>query len=141
MVHALNEIHRVLTDDGQLVDLRPITGERQLELVGPSDHLRIGPFERLAVDPDDAAADGAVRTAIRDGLFHREKDGSFLFAYYWDTVDEMKAYVDERWSYTTLPPETEQEARRVMTAGPGRLRCLITVKISRMRKLSDASHK
>ena len=135
MVHALSEIHRVLTPGGLLLDLRPISGDTPLEVVRPGRSPELaGYYDEPSDHPDDVAANNAVARAVRRGLFQRERDGSFRFAYYWDSVDEMRAYVKEKWTATRLPGPVSRKARRLMAPGDGRVRARVNMNITRLRK-------
>ncbi len=46
---------------------------------------------------DDIAADNAIRGILRDGIFKEIGADYFDFAYYWNSVAEMKADMDDRW--------------------------------------------
>ncbi|MBI3764082.1 MAG: hypothetical protein HY260_19750 [Chloroflexi bacterium] len=135
MVHALKEIHRVLAPGGVLLDIRPISGATPLEVVREGKVELAGHFDESKDDPDDVAANNAVSRAVRRSLFHREKSGQFDFAYYWDAVDEMRAYVKEKWTASKLPGSVSRKARRLMAPGDGRVRARVTVIISRLRKV------
>ena len=137
MVHALTEIQRTLRPGGVLIDLRPIRDpNRQLEVIRDDGALVVGDFDVFADDdPDDEAAHAAVRRVVRDGLFSRERDGSFKFSFYWDTVDEMMEYGEARWSSVSLSTAVQERARRLMRMGDDcRLRTDITMIITRLVK-------
>ncbi len=134
MVHALREIHRTLRPAGLLIDLRPITTARTLEILRPSGAEYVGDFEVLETDPDDEAANAAVRAVLASGLFRRERAGQFQLATYWASVDEMKAFVDERWTSARLPAALEAAARAEFARGENRLRSYATMVITRLAK-------
>jgi hypothetical protein len=134
MVHALTEIQRALRPGGVLIDLRPIRAPRQLEVIRDGGSLVVGDFDVLeGDDPDDEAANAAVRRVVQEGLLNRERDGSFKFAFYWDSVDEMIEYGEARWSSVSLSPAVQKRARRLMN-NDRRLRTHITMIITRLVK-------
>ena len=135
MGHALSEIHRVLVRGGLLLDLRPISGDTPLEVVRDHKVEFAGYFDEDEDHPDDVAANNAISRAVRRGLFHRERNGRFRFAYYWDTVDEMRAYIKEKWTATRLPGPVSRKARRLMAAGNARVRARLTMNIAALRKV------
>ena len=67
MVHALTEAHRVLSEDGLLVDLRPAAVHRRVYHAQGTVRRLIG-VTRERFD-DERAADRAVRAVVRSGLF------------------------------------------------------------------------
>ena len=67
MVHALLEAHRVLSDDGLLIDLRPASVHRRVYHVqGKASRLLGVTRERF---DDERASDRAVRAVVRSGHF------------------------------------------------------------------------
>ncbi len=98
MVHALNEILRVLAPDGILIDLRPLLDQWPLEVESAGRRREAGRVIDLT-EPltDDLAATQAVEEIAKRGWFIREQEDIFPFFYYWDTPDEMQAYISETW--------------------------------------------
>ncbi len=137
MVHALREIWRVLAPGGTLIDLRPLSARWPLEVVVNRQATVAGLVDDSPGAPLDEAANQSLEQAAREGLFIREQDGAFKYLYYWDTPDEMKAYVEERWAPDAiLPDEVLAEARRLMSeaAAPAQVRVRAHMIISRWRK-------
>jgi hypothetical protein len=99
MVHALDEIHRVLAPSGILIDLRPLLDRWQLEVVSTAGHQEAGRVNDLA-EPlsDDRAANEAVTGIAKRGWFIKENEEIFPFFYYWDTPKEMQEYLTDTWS-------------------------------------------
>ena len=99
MVHALEEIHRVLDRSGKLIDLRPLLDRWPVEVASNSLISQAGRVTDLAGPlADDAAADQALAEAESRGWFLREREDVFPFYYYWDTPKEMQEYIDETWN-------------------------------------------
>jgi hypothetical protein len=136
MVHALEEIRRVLVPGGVLLDLRPLSVNSPVEVVAGERVMQAGRLDEPPGDPDDVAANEAMTRVERAGWFTRECKGAFELAYEWDTPDEMKAYIDERWATGKLPESVWVEARRLTaTAGAGaKVRVLRRMVIARWRK-------
>jgi hypothetical protein len=99
MVHALNEIRRVLVNSGSLIDLRPLLDNWPVEVTSNDGNHEVGRATDLP-EPlaDDGAADLALAEAEQSGWFLRERDDVFPFFYYWDTPKEMQEYIDETWN-------------------------------------------
>ena len=137
MVHALAECRRVLTPGGLLIDLRPFAGNWPLEVARGARHWTVGTLDDSLERPDDQAANAAMAAAVRAGWFVLERTLTFTFTWYWDTLDELEAYIAERWSTVMqLPGETRAAARRRLeAAGPGaRLRFCRRMLLGRYRR-------
>jgi len=96
MVHALEEIRRVLVAGGTLIDLRPLADGWPVELVLSRGSQEAGCVTDLpqALE-DDAAANSAMAHGKSAGLFRREREDFFPFLYSWDTPEEMKEYLEQ----------------------------------------------
>jgi len=99
MVHALEEISRVLVADGTLIDLRPVSGPSPVHVVSSRGRQEAGHVQPLPEDvEDDAAANRAMAKGERVGLFLRQREALFPFRYSWDSPKEMQEYVEEEWA-------------------------------------------
>lgn len=137
MVHALKEIWRVLVPDGIMVDLRPLSGQLPLEIVADGQAKVAGLVDDSEEIPNDIAASKSLARVAQQGWFIREREEAFDYSLYWDTIDEMKAYMEENWDPTPVMPETvAADARRLLaSSGDGaRARLRMNVLISRYRK-------
>ena len=138
MVHALREIWRALKPGGLLLDLRPLAANMPVEILGVERTAVAGYLDTAPeAYADDRAADAALVTVEREGLFAREREGAFDFLWYWDTPEEMQAFIAEKWTDTRLPEEVLVETRRLMaeTGDNTRVRTSANVIISRWRRL------
>lgn len=94
MVHALEEIHRLLKPDGCLVDIHPFIGEWFIEV-----HQRgkITFAEAVpAFDKEDIhQAEDALARVVHRQLFLIERAGSFDFLIFASSIGELLAYCDE----------------------------------------------
>jgi SAM-dependent methyltransferase len=98
MVHALDEIRRVLKPNGQLIDLRPVEANWSVEVVSSTGWQAAGRLSDLPVAlEDDEAAFAAMRQAASNGWYGKKDEKEFSFFYYWDTPSEMKEFMDEEW--------------------------------------------
>lgn len=98
MVHALEEIHRVLVPRGVLIDLRPLEDRWPVEVASGSSFTEVG---RLIDDPeylaDDEAANRAMQEVEQRGLYAREAEQNFPYVYSWDRPSEMKEFMETEW--------------------------------------------
>jgi len=98
MVHALDEIRRVLGPTGLLIDIRPLEARWPVEVAAGSGMVEVGRLTDLPIAiADDEAASQAMREAESRGWFVRLQEQEFPFFYYWDTPSEMKEFMDSEW--------------------------------------------
>ena len=138
MVHALNESWRVLRNDGWLIDIRPYSHSSPVEVIIDGAVLIAGPIDSSAGVPDDEASDRAIQEVVKNGAYSKSEAGSFKFAYYWDTLEHMKDYIEERWSDSThLPKRTLDQAARLVNESQSLIQIRIQsyMKIVRYKKL------
>jgi hypothetical protein len=139
MVHALKEIWRVLVPRGWLLDVRPLSASTPLEVVAGKQVWPAGRVDDSAGLPDEHAANEALRTVVHDGWFVREHQARFDYAWYWDTLDELRAHIAEKWSdWMHIPDAVGAEAARLLAASStsARVRLRLTVVMARYRKSS-----
>jgi hypothetical protein len=139
MVHALDEIHRVLTPGGILVDLRPLADSWPVEVLQGESSVVTGRLIDLPTGlGDDLAANAAIAEAVLRGWFRFEKVFNFRLYEYWDDPDEMIAYISERWADLVLMSDDLQNNTRTAwnASGAGsRLRLKLTMLLTSWRKL------
>ena len=139
MVHALDEIHRVLIPEGILIDLRPLADRWPVEVISSRGSKETGRVEDLAVQVDsDVASNEAMSKAETRGWFRREQEEFFPFFYSWDTPSEMEEYISEEWTdFGTLNENTKAATRSAWALGDAdtRVRVRVKVLLSRWKKL------
>jgi SAM-dependent methyltransferase len=98
MVHALNEIHRVLKPNGILLDLRPLEDSWAVEVVSSTGWQASGRLSDLPQGvADDEAANQAMKEVQSRGRFIQKKEEEFPYFYYWDAPSEMKEFLETEW--------------------------------------------
>ena len=98
MVHALDEIRRVLKPNGILIDLRPVESNWSVEVISSAGWQAAGRLSDLpAAVADDEAAFKAMRAAESKGWYSKKEEKEFAFFYYWDTPSEMKEFMEDEW--------------------------------------------
>ena len=122
MVHALNEIVRVLKPHGALIDIRPdrFSTSRQRRPVLPAVYWRsrrgdaaAGRLGKTAPNVRrHRAATRAVHEAIGRGVFALEATESFPFRYHFRSLATLDAFIAVRWISTIVPARVR---RRLMT--------------------------
>jgi hypothetical protein len=117
MVHALKEIWRVLVPGGLLLDLRPLCTSWPVEIVAEERVMRAGVLDDSLALGDDLAANRAIAHMQSEHWFTREREGSFTYDWYWDTLDELKEHVEERWYPIVVPDSVYAQGERLIRGG------------------------
>ena len=138
MVHALNEIRRVLVPNGILLDLRPILNNWPVEIVSGREAYETGRIQGSPVGlADDEAANRSLTRAEQEGWLTREDEAFFLYYYSWDSPSEMEEWVAEEWQdFIQLDEESKLATRSAWALGDADSRVRIGVKmlITRWKK-------
>jgi hypothetical protein len=138
MVHALNEIHRVLASGGILIDLRPLVDLSPVEVVSGSKTVSLaGRVSQLPEDiANDEAANKAIAKAAEQNWFIQELEAFFPFFYCCDSPEEMQAYVEGEWAdFVTISEEVWRNVRSMwaIADAEGLLRIQLKMMIARWR--------
>src|SRR6185369_16809001 len=138
MVHALNEIRRVLMPSGILIDLRPQLDEWPVEVVSLREVRKTG---HMADAPsglaDDEAANQSIAQAEQNRWFKREAEEFFSFNYSWDTPSEMEESITEDWHDLISLEEARWQATRSAWASAdadARVRLKVKMLIAKWQK-------
>jgi len=139
MVHALNEIQRVLAPNGSLIDLRPMMSNWAIEVASMREVQEVGRVSDLPEGlEDDHAANESMAKAEAQKQFVREQEEFFPFFYYWDSPNEMKEYMDEDWSdIITIDEDTWKNVQSMWAVAnaDARLRIRVKMMITRWKKI------
>lgn len=148
MVHALEEIRRVLTPGGVLIDIRPLADRWQVEVESLRGVRETGRVEDLPEQVNgDVAANKAMGEVERSGWFRREQEELFPFFYSWDTPSEMEEFIAEDWAdFIGVNEEVRQATRSAwaISDADSRVRVRVKILITRWRaagSVRDASQK
>lgn len=137
-MHALNEIRRVLSPHGLLIDLRPLLDRWPVEVAWTKGYREAGRATDLAdAISDDTAANAAFEQILSTGGLQRQREEIFSFFYYWDTPREMQEYVRDEWSdvVTVEEPVWTELGRLWASAGAeARVRLRLQMLIARHQK-------
>lgn len=138
MVHALEEIRRVLVPNGILIDLRPLADNWRVEVVSLREVRKTGRVEDLPGQTNgDLASNEAMKEVEKRGWFKREQDELFAFVYSWDTPSEMEEFVQEDWGdFIELAEDTKRATRAAWAVADGdsRVRIKMNIMIARWIK-------
>jgi hypothetical protein len=138
MVHALDEIRRVLMPDGILIDLRPLAENWPVEVVSLREVKRTGRVLDLPEQTNgDVASNEAMEEVERLGWFRREQEQFFPYIYSWDMPSEMEEFVHDDWQdFIDLDDETKRATRAAWAVADAdsRVRIRMNVWMARWRK-------
>ena len=136
MVHALNDIRRVLVPDGYLIDLRPFIEKPPMEVVCGEHVIQAGAVDESDSFPDELAANDAIYQVIADDRFMLEQSASFELFTYWESPQALKDHVDSR-DFGHVSAETVAQAEKILAnCDPGaKFRTRLNMIIARYRKL------
>ena len=113
MVHALEEIHRLLKPDGCLIDIHPVLevalievyqGSRILFVESNPDYGRTAEESRQAED--------ALAQVVQRGLFVVERSGEFDLITYASSIAALRAHWAKVGAYDDSPADDALEAQR-----------------------------
>ena len=146
MVHALEEIHRLLKPAGVLIDIHPVAEASPIEVHQGGKIDLAGNLSVRQWCTDYEQADIALAEVAQRGLFAVERAGVFDSLSYYDTVAEMRTeqkevidkYARDAQSAVEDKPQVEALAARaeelMQAAGSGaELIIRETAHISRLR--------
>lgn len=89
MVHALEEIHRLLKPNGFLIDIHPVAEHLQIEIHQNGKIDLVGHLKVYQWCVDFQEADKALDEIIQRGIFTVEQKGMFGTLTYYDSATEM----------------------------------------------------
>ena len=104
MVHALEEIHRLLKPDGNLIDIHPVADAPLIEVYQGGRVLFAQPMPDYSTE-DYRQADSALAQAIQRRIFVIERSGQFDYLVYGSSVTELRDYVAETNAFVDKPED------------------------------------
>lgn len=131
-MHALKEASRILIHNGIMIDVRPLSIDVPLEILNPIGADSAGMIDLSPERELDLVADKAINEVLSQQQYCQVKKENFDFTYYWNTVDEMKADLEEYWQdEVIISEETWENARRLLVNEPpgARLRVRILMQL------------
>jgi hypothetical protein len=114
MVHALEEIHRLLKPDGCLIEIHPVLETPLVKVYNGSTVLFAGPYPGYDYEEDLRQAEIALQQIVQRGLFVIERSSEFNFLTYGSSVTELQDF----WVEATEAREAElyDQVEEVMQA-------------------------
>ncbi len=109
MVHALDEIHRLLRSDGTLVDIRPYAEPSIVEVISGDQTLFAEP-KREHDHEGVVASDRAMDEILARKAFSVERAQEFEFFSYGSSAAEIREFWDRYNDFDPEPKENDQLA-------------------------------
>lgn len=110
MVHALEEIQRLLRPDGRLIDIHPVV-EAPLIEVRHGDEVVLAEPDPSHDGQEMLHAEDALSKLIERGLFAMEASREFDFSVYGSSVAELRDFRARTGAYDTRPVDDAVAAR------------------------------
>ena len=116
MVHALEEIHRLLKPGGFLIDIHPVAEHSSIEIHQNGEIDLAGQLKVHQWCVDFEQADEALAEIVKRGMFTIERKGLFDTLTYYDSAEEMGTSLKESiQKYTRVDEPVEEEVQHVET--------------------------
>jgi len=109
MVHALEDIHRLLKPDGRLIDIHPFAEAPLIEIHQGGKIAFAEQVPAYAVE-DIQQAENALAHVIEHGLFAVERAREFDFRIYASSVVELHDFLTEAEAFANSSPPEETAA-------------------------------
>jgi hypothetical protein len=109
MVHALEEIHRLLRPDGSLVDIHPSLEAPLVEIHQDEKTVFAEPVPEHACQ-DKQQAEKALTEVVQRGLFMVQRADIFDFRVYASSIVELRSFLEEASAFQDSPPDEEAAA-------------------------------
>jgi len=148
MVHALEEIHRLVKPTGILIDIHPVAEPSPIEIHQGEKIKRVGDLSVRQWCSDYQHADEALTEIKQRGLFMVEREGLFNSLTHYDSVAEMRTdwkeaiakFARDAQSIDESVPQAEAMAARaeeLMQAAASGAELIVTeqVYISRLKPI------
>lgn len=110
MVHALEEIRRLLKLDGCLIDIHPVGEAKLIKVHQGSDILFAEPDPSFNSD-DVKPAENALAQVVQHGLFTIEHDSEFALPIYGSSIAELQKFFEEADVFKNSPQDKTIETR------------------------------
>jgi len=112
MVHALEEIQRLLKPNGCLIEIHPIREAPLIKLIQGSSILLAEPDPGYDYDEDIRQAEDALGQATQRGVLVTERSGEFDLITYASSVSELREFFAKVGAYDDSPKDDAMEAQR-----------------------------
>src|SRR5438034_1044458 len=103
MVHALEEIHRIVRPDGVLIEIHPVPEAPAIEIRSGGDLAFRESDPSYDYEDDLLHAERTAREMVRRGRFSLDATRDFDFATHASSIDELREYWAVHGAYDDTP--------------------------------------
>lgn len=114
MVHALEQVHFLLAADGILIDIHPQAEPPPIEVRLSKDVQTVGWVREVDDYCEYVAADEALATAVSRNMYTWQKQGTFAFTTYADTILDLRDHLAETWTDAIIDNDVIRRALDLM---------------------------
>ena len=119
MVHALENVHKLLGDQGVLLNVQPVGKPRPLEIHAGGRSRQAGLIGHRLNFAMHKAALHAVAQVVRDGVFILEHEGTIPFLYRAPSFPVFQEWLAENSENSILDEQTSHRARALSQKAGG----------------------
>jgi hypothetical protein len=119
---------------GTLLDVHPEPHHSVIEIRTGEQAIVVGQVDQTQDIDDITGAQAALRQALAEGVFVLERELSFEFVRYFESVETWLAYRAGRKSRGTIADETLARSRALLAQAPGELCVRGDIHAARYRK-------
>jgi hypothetical protein len=112
MVHALEEIHRILRTEGTLLDIHPVPEAPVVQVIEGDDVLFSAPDPGYDYDDDLHHAEAAVATVLSRGLYALDRSRDVDFLTHAASSMELRNYFASAGAYDPTPKDPTLVSRQ-----------------------------
>jgi len=111
MVHALEQIHRLVRSDGVLIEIHPVVGAPLIEVRSGADVAFRAPDPTYDYEDDLLHAEQALDEIVRRGRFDLNATRDVDFMIHAPSVEELRQYWAVHGAYDDAPKDDATVAR------------------------------
>ena len=111
MVHALEEVQRLLKSDGHLIDIQPLMEAPFLKVYQANSVVFVEPDPSYDYEEDMRQADAALTKVIQRGLFVMEERSEFDFLTHGSSAQELLSFWGKTSTNDSISEEDPAESR------------------------------
>ena len=116
MVHALEQIHFLLKENGRLIDIHPQPEPPPIFVRLGADRHPVGWVRETDDYCEYAQADDALDEVVARGLYQWEQRGRFAFVTYADSIADLQTHLAETWNDAIIEDRVAQRTEELMAS-------------------------